>query len=84
MKNWNRRDFFKQLTYGGAAIAFIPTTLVSCQQDLSAGDKNCIDLDGILPLSFINDCAQYGIFVGYGTGRNIISHCVLSGAGNNP
>jgi len=57
MEIWNRRDFFRQMSYGSAAIALSPAILSACQTGNSAGISNCIDLDGILPVAFINDAA---------------------------
>ena len=58
MKNRTRREFFKQLTYSGVAAAFLPAILSSCRDPFLSSDKNCVDLDGILPITFIGDCAD--------------------------
>ena len=57
MKIWNRRDFFRQISYGSAAVALSPSVFTSCQTGYPTDENNWIDLDGILPLAFINDAA---------------------------
>ena len=57
MKIWNRRDFFKQISYGSAAFALSPSILSGCQTGIIPENNNFIDLDGILPVAFINDAA---------------------------
>ena len=57
MKTLNRRVFFKNLTYGSILITFFPSLISACKQGLLKDNLNCIDFDGILPVTFINDCS---------------------------
>ena len=53
----NRRDFLRQISYGSTAILISPSILSACQTGTVPGEKNSIDLDGIIPITFINDAA---------------------------
>lgn len=69
MKIWNRRGFFRQMSYGSAAIVLSPAILSACQTGNPPDDNNYIDLEGILPVAFINDAAGL-----------ILTHNKISGA----
>jgi len=58
MRTSSRRVFFKQISYGGAAVALSPALFTYCHGVNSKIENSFIDIDGILPVAFINDAAN--------------------------